>query len=95
MKNVFKYITAIVVAGFAMTACSPEEFSGADGNIPQASEFADNFKITVDPATNYANFEFVSAPGVSPVWILDGATYSSSYSFSKYYRKKRFLHRSV
>ena len=88
MKNVFKYITAIVVAGFAMTACSPEEFSGADGNIPQASEFADNFKITVDPATNYANFEFVSAPGVSPVWILDGATYSSSYSFSKYYRKK-------
>ena len=88
MKNVFKYITAIVVAGFAMTACSPEEFSEADGNIPQASEFADNFKITVDPATNYANFEFVSAPGVSPVWILDGATYSSSYSFSKYYRKK-------
>jgi hypothetical protein len=87
MKNIFKYMVGGLVAVFAITACSPEEFSGADGNIPQVSEYADNFKVTVDQETNYATFEFISAPGVSPVWIIDGA-YSGGFSFSKYYRKK-------
>lgn len=88
MKNIFKYIVGALFAGFTMTACSPEEFTGANGNIPQVSEYADNFKITVDQSTNYANFEFTSAPGVTPIWIIDGESYSPSYSFSKYYRKK-------
>lgn len=88
MKNIFKYMAGVLVAGFAMTACSPEEFSGTDGNIPQASDYAESFKITVNPETNYASFEFVSTPGITPVWIMDGPTYSSAYSFSKYYRKK-------
>lgn len=87
MKNIFKYMTGVLLAGFIMTACSPEKFEGANGNIPQASDYADNFKITVDQETNYANFEFISASGVSPVWIIDG-TYSSLYGLSKYYRKK-------
>lgn len=81
-------MAGLLIAGFAMTACSPEEFTGANGNIPQVSDYADNFKITVDQATNYAYFEFVSAPGVTPVWIVDGTSYSSLYSFSRYYRKK-------
>ncbi len=88
MKIIIKHISALVIAGLAMVACSPEEFSGADGNIPQASEYADNFRITVDPETNNANFEFISSPGVSPVWIIDGTSYSAAYKFSKYYRKK-------
>lgn len=87
MKNIFKYIAGVLVAGFAMTSCSPEDFTGANGNIPQASDYTDNFKVTVDQTTNYANFEFTSAPGVSPIWIIDGA-YQASYGFSKYYRKK-------
>lgn len=88
MKNILKYIVGALFVGFTMTACSPEEFTGANGNIPQTSEYADNFKVTVDQTTNYANFEFTSAPGVTPVWIIDGESYSSSFSFSKYYRKK-------
>ena len=64
MKNIFKYIAGVLVAGFAMTSCSPEDFTGANGNIPQASDYTDNFKVTVDQTTNYANFEFTSAPGV-------------------------------
>ena len=88
MKNIFRYIAGTLFAGLVMTACSPEEFEGADGNIPQVSDFADNFVVTVDQTTNYANFEFKSAIGVSPVWIIDGESYSASYSFSKYYRKK-------
>lgn len=87
MKNIFKYMAGVLIAGFAMTACSPEEFTGANGNIPQVSDYADNFKVTVDQATNYAHFEFISVPGITPVWIVDGA-YSSAYSFSRYYRKK-------
>ncbi len=87
MKSIFKYMAGVLIAGFAITACSPEEFSGANGNIPQASDYADNFKVTVDQTTNYANFEFTSAPGVTPVWIIDG-TYSSAYNLSKYFRKK-------
>lgn len=87
MKNIFKYIAGAFFVGAAMTACSPEDFTGANGNIPQASDYAENFKVTVDQTTNYASFEFVSAPGVTPVWIIDGA-YSSSFNLSKYYRKK-------
>lgn len=88
MKNSFKYMAGLLIAGLTVAACSPEEFKGADGNIPQLSEYADNFKITVDQETNYANFEFVSAPGITPIWIIDSKNYSSSYSFSRYYRKK-------
>lgn len=87
MKNIFKYMAGVMIAGLAMSACSPEEFSGANGNIPQVSDYADNFKVTVDQETNYANFEFTSAQGVTPVWIIDG-DYNSSYNLSKYYRKK-------
>lgn len=88
MKNIFKYMAGVLFAGITMTACSPEEFTGANGNIPQVADYAENFIVTVDQETNYANFEFKSTKGVSPVWIIDGNTYSGSYSFSKYYRKK-------
>ena len=51
MKNIFKYMAGVLVAGFAMTSCSPEDFTGANGNIPQASDYTDNFKVTVDQTT--------------------------------------------
>ena len=54
MKNIFKYMAGVLVAGFAMTSCSPEDFTGANGNIPQASDYTDNFKVTVDQTTNPA-----------------------------------------
>lgn len=88
MKNVFRYIVGFSLAGCLMTACSPEEYDGANGQLPMAADYADNFVITVDQETNYANFEFKNGLGVSPVWIIDGESYSGSYSFSKYYRKK-------
>lgn len=87
MKNIFKYIAGILLAGFTLAACSPEDFTGANGDIPQASDYEDNVTVTVDQETNYVYFEFTSAPGITPVWIIDGA-YSSSYSLSKFYRKK-------
>lgn len=87
MKNIFKYMARMLAVSLVITACSPEEFTGANGNIPQVSDYADNFKIVVDQTTNYANFEFTSASGVSPIWIIDGV-YSTAYNLSKYYRKK-------
>ena len=86
MKSIFKYM-AILAAGIGLAACSPEEFEGASGNVPQASDYADNFTVTVDQSTNNATFEFTSAPGVTPVWIIDGTTYSTEYSFTRFYRK--------
>lgn len=76
-----------LLGGLMLSACSAEEFSGANGELPSAAEFADNFKIDVDQETNTANFSFEGAEGVTPVWVIDGA-YSSDFSLSKYYRKK-------
>lgn len=82
---------AAVLLGTSMmslAACSPEEFAGAnEAGLPVAADYAENFKITVDQETNYANFTFEGAKGVTPVWIIDGA-YTSTFGLSKYYRKK-------
>ena len=40
--------------GFALTACSPESFDGANGNLPSISEFEDCFNVSVDQSTNIA-----------------------------------------
>ena len=32
-------MAGVLVAGFAMTSCSPEDVTGANGNIPQASDY--------------------------------------------------------
>lgn len=76
-----------LLGGLMLSACSTEEFSGANGELPNASEFADNFKINVDQETNTANFSFEGANGITPVWVIDGA-YSSDFTLSKYYRKR-------
>ena len=76
-----------LLGGLMLSACSAEEFSGANGELPNVADFADNFKIDVDQETNTANFSFGGAEGVSPVWVIDGA-YSSAFNLSKYYRKK-------
>ena len=76
-----------LLGGLMLSACSAEEFSGANGELPNVADFADNFKIDVDQETNTANFTFDSKAGITPVWVIDGA-YSSAFNLSKYYRKK-------
>lgn len=91
MKNIFDYIggamlTAAMVLGFA--ACSPEDFdSPNEAGIPIAADYENAVNIEVDQETNYAYFSFDAKSGVMPVWIIDGKTYSTSFSMSKYYRK--------
>ena len=59
-----------------MTACSPDEFSGADPNgIPSVSGV--DFNISVDQETNQMIATYTPQPGTYPVWILNGSTYST------------------
>ena len=69
------------------SACSEDSVYNVDINaVPMAADYADNINITVDQATNTAYFEFTGR-GVYPVWIIDGKSYSSAHTFSRYYRK--------
>lgn len=86
IKSLFIAMMA-VSAPVLMTSCSEDDYYNVDINgVPEASAYADAVKVTVDQETNTAYFEF-EAPGVYPVWIIDGKNYSSNMSFSRYYRK--------
>ena len=67
---------AILLLSVAFTACSPEEFEGADPNgIPTVSGI--DFNISVDQETNQMIATYTPQPGTYPVWILDGTSYST------------------
>ncbi len=67
---------AILLLAMAFTACSPDDFKGADPNgIPTVSGI--DFNITVDQETNQMIATYTPQPGTYPIWILDGATYST------------------
>ncbi len=84
MNKLFKYIGCILFSGIAMTACSPEEFSGANPNGLPTVE-GRTISVNTDQETNTATFT-VSGDfqGCYPVWYLDDAIYSilptASYS---------------
>ena len=76
MNKIFKYSLGVLFAGLAMTACSPDEFSGADPNgVPTVSGV--DFQMTVDQETNQMIAIFPSTPGVYPIWILNGTQYTT------------------
>ena len=76
MKNLFKYALGILFAGLTMTACSPDEFEGADPNgIPTVSGI--DYQMTVDQETNQMVASYSPAAGTYPIWILNGTQYST------------------
>ena len=58
------------------TACSADEFSGADPNGIPTVEGVD-FQMDVDQETNQMVASYNAKPGTYPVWILDGVSYST------------------
>jgi hypothetical protein len=69
------------------TACSPDSFAEPnEAGIPSVSIYENDIDISVDQNTNYVTFTF-NGSGVIPVWVIDGSTYSTNFSFQKYYRK--------
>ena len=76
MKNLFKYSLGVLFAGLALTACSPDEFEGADPNgLPSVS--GTDFQMSVDQETNQMLATYTAAPGIYPIWILNGTQYST------------------
>ena len=76
MNKIFRYIGSALACVLAMTACSPEEFTGADQNgLPTVD--GRQVSVTTDQETNTAVFT-VSGDfkGCYPVWYLDGKIYS-------------------
>ena len=77
MKNILKYTAAVLMAGIAITACSPEEYDGAnETGIPSVAGL--DFTMTVDQESNQVLVSFPETPGVYPVWSFNGgAAYST------------------
>lgn len=87
IKSLFIALLAAYAAPAMLTSCSEDEYYNVDVNaVPEASAYVDNVSINVDQETNTVYFEF-TGKGVYPVWIIDGKSYSSVMSFSRYYRK--------
>lgn len=87
MNKIFKLIGCAALGVMALASCSPEDFTSPNGNLPVAANYEDNVTVTVDQETNYAYFNFKSAKGVTPVWVIDGNYASGDFSAKKYYRK--------
>lgn len=88
MNKISKYFGMAIMAALSLTACSPEDYDSPNGAaIPEASAYEANVEVTVDQETNYATFHFKEAAGITPVWIIDGVSYSGDFTTRKYYRK--------
>ena len=73
-KNIlYSILSALCLLG---ASCSPDEFDGANPNGIPTMENVD-FQISVDQETNQMVAHYSPAPGTYPVWILDGAAYST------------------
>ena len=82
MNKIYNKVTSGVLfsllacTALLFTACSPEEFEGADPNgIPTVSGI--DFNVSVDQETNQMIASYTPQPGTYPVWILDGTSYST------------------
>ena len=85
---IFKLFSfCIASAALLLTVgCTPDSYDSpsADG-LPVAANYANNVSITVDPQERYAYLRFSAAPGITPVWLVDGTIYSSDFTFKKFY----------
>lgn len=84
MNKLFKYIGCALSAVLAFTACSPDDFEGADPNGLPVME-GRSITVTTDQETNTAVFSLSGDfKACYPVWYLDGKIYSilptASYS---------------
>ena len=76
MNKIFNYAAGMMMACLAFTACSPDEFEGADPNGIPTMDGVD-FTMDVDQEVNQVTFHFPETKGVYPIWIINNATYST------------------
>ena len=83
MKNIWKYISTVVLACLAFAACKQEYPELVQSGLPSASDF--DVVIEVDQATNVATFT-LNNKGMVPVWnfgseLIDGKA-SKVYAYT-------------
>lgn len=89
-KNIYGYLcgamlSATLICG--VSSCTPDTIeSPTAAGLPSIADFEGNIQVEVNQETNWVTFTF-TGKGAMPVWIIDGKQYSTSPSFSKYYRK--------
>ncbi len=76
MKHILKHLAGAFLVGLAITACSPEEFKGADQSLLPTVEDVD-FTLNVDQDINQITATTTEREGCYPVWVIEGTTYSS------------------
>lgn len=76
MKQIFKLMAGALFVGLTFSACSPEDFNGADQNGIPSMEGVD-FNVTVDQTTNTMTATAPDIAGEYPVWLIDGKKYST------------------
>lgn len=86
MKRYMNILGTAWLAALLLTACTPDKYDSVEaGGLPVAANYADHISITIDPEERYAYLHFSSAVGVTPVWLIDGTTYSSEFTVKKFY----------
>lgn len=81
MKNTITYLVLGLLIALTVGACSPEKFSGAvQSEIPTVEGL--DFTLDVDQETNQITASVPEREGYYPVWIIDGATYSTMSTVS-------------
>lgn len=83
MKNIWKYISTVVLVGLSLAACKPEYPELQSSALPSASDF--DVVIDVDQATNMVTFS-LNNKGMVPVWnfgseLIDGKA-SKVYAYT-------------
>ncbi len=76
MNKIAKYMLGAAMMTTAFTACSPDEFDGADPNKVPTTEGI-TITSSVDQETNTVTASVPEINGQWPVWYLDGAFYST------------------
>ena len=76
MKKIFENLAMLLLAVLTLSACSPEEFTGADQNGLPTVDGVD-FTLDVDQTVNQITAKAPSMPGCYPLWIINGAKYST------------------
>lgn len=86
MKRYMNILGTAWLAALLLTACTPDKYDSVEASgLPVAANYADHISITIDPEERYAYLHFSSAVGVTPVWLIDGTTYSSEFTVKKFY----------
>lgn len=76
MKNTIIYLLLGLMVALSLGSCSPEKFAGAvQSEIPTVEGL--DFTLEVDQETNQITASVPEREGYYPVWIINGATYST------------------